>query len=342
MKRLLVVKTSSLGDVVHAFPAVSDALAAGFQVDWVVEEAFADVVALHPGVHQVIKVAWRRWRKNLGSSWEEMKVFRQALQAEHYDLVIDSQGLIKSAIIAGLANGRSAGFSHTSAREPWAAFFYRQHGRVPKGQHAIDRQRQLFSTLLGYPLDGEQDSGLANQGAASNRVMLLHGTTWATKHWPEAMWVDLITRLRAEGLDPVVTWGNDDEEARAQRLVSAGAQALPKTSLAELAKTIAGVRLTISVDSGLGHLSAALGTPTVGLYGPTDGALTGCRGKHVTVLQGDTACAPCLQKRCRRYSGQTLYWNDKEVWPPCFASVHPDSVWRAAQTLLVDSGAMQP
>ena len=151
-KRVLLVKTSSMGDVVHALPAVSDAAAHGHQIDWVVEEAFADVAGLHPDVHEVIPVAVRRWRKNPVASRTEIKQFVARLREVKYDLVLDSQGLIKSALLTLFARGPSVGFSHTTAREPLAALTYRRHCMVPKGQHAVLRQRQLFSQALNYSL----------------------------------------------------------------------------------------------------------------------------------------------------------------------------------------------
>ena len=152
IRNVLLVKTSSLGDVIHAMPAITEAAAHGIQFTWVVEEAFADAARLHPHVDEVIEVAVRRWRRNIGKARPEVAQFRRRLRQHRYDLVLDSQGLLKSALITGLARGPVAGYSHTSAREPWAAFFYSRRHRVPHGQHAIQRQRQLFAQALGYPL----------------------------------------------------------------------------------------------------------------------------------------------------------------------------------------------
>ena len=159
MKQLLLVKMSSLGDVVHALPAVNDALARGWQVDWVVEEAFVDVVRSLPGVRTVLPIAWRRWRRSLRQHRAELIAFDQALRQTTYDQVLDSQGLIKSAVVALRARGPSVGFSHTSAREPWSAFAYRRRMQVAQGQHAISRQRQLFAAALGYELADESGFG---------------------------------------------------------------------------------------------------------------------------------------------------------------------------------------
>ena len=158
--RVLLIKMSSLGDVIHALPAVTDASARGITLDWVVEEAFADIPAAHPGVSRVIPMAWRRWRKNLIASKAEMQQFFQQLRSQPYDLILDSQGLLKSAAVALMASGPRQGFSHTVAREPWAAFMYGKGHRVPRRQHAIDRQRQLFAAALGYEINVEVHSGL--------------------------------------------------------------------------------------------------------------------------------------------------------------------------------------
>lgn len=337
--RVLVVKTSSLGDVVHALPAVHDACARGAQIDWVVEEAFADIPRLHPSVNRVIPVAWRRWRKNLRASRDEMRAFYAQLREHSYDVVIDGQGLIKSALVSSLANGPIQGFSHTTAREPWAAFFYRKGHAVPRAQHAIDRQRQLFAAVLGYQVpDNEFTTGLekpVNPDTANKAVVLLHGTTWETKHWPEAMWVNLAELAQADGYEPILTWGNAEEHLRAQRIAAtSGAKIQDRVSLLELSGVLAGAAAVVGVDSGLCHLSAALGTPTLGLYGPTNSVLTGCRGRYAQYAQASTLCSPCLQKRCTRYQGEPLSWQGAVITPPCFATLPPASVWQQALELM--------
>lgn len=326
-----------MGDVVHAMPAVSDAAAHGFEIDWVVEEAFADIPRLHPDVDRTIPIAWRRWRKNLRASRGEMQEFFAALRLSEYEFVLDSQGLIKSALVALLSRGRRYGFAHTVAREPIASCFYHKRYVVPRAQHAVDRQRQLFAAVLGYDvptafagLHGESGS----VQAVPSKAMLLHGTTWATKHWPLPMWQALAVTLVEDGFAVLVTGGNDAELARADQLAQIpGVSQLPPMSLAELAAELQRCRLVIGVDSGLSHLSAALGIPTVGLYGPTDGELTGPRGLHASHLQSALHCSPCLRARCR-YRGAALEWHHEDVIPPCFASVTPERVWQHAQAIL--------
>ncbi len=335
VKTLLLVKMSSLGDVVHALPAVQELAARGVAIDWVVEEAFADIPAAHPHVRRVWPIAWRRWRRNPVACREEMRAFLRALRAQPYDLVIDSQGLIKSAAVALLARGRRTGFSFTTAREPWAAFAYVRGHRVARQQHAIVRQRQLLGAALGYAPGQEERSGIEVRTSRSRRVLLLHGTTWDSKHWPVPMWRALAQQIQADGYEPWVTWGNVAEQQRAVAIAQGGsARILDKQPLPGLAEFMAQAAAVIGVDSGLAHYSAALGTPTVGLYGPTAGALTGVRGRHAVSLQAATACSPCMDKRCRHYQGEPLQWQGERVYPPCFASLPPAHVWQQAQQLM--------
>ena len=324
---MLLIKTSSLGDVVHALPAVTDAYDRGIEIDWVVEEGFADIPKLHPGVSTVIPVAWRRWRSSLTGAREEMRDFLTSLRANEYDLVLDSQGLVKSSLLATMARGRSAGYSHTSAREPWASFLYGDRCRVAKGGHAIERQRALFAAALGYEHDEVWSSGIERTAPENAQVFLLHGTTWQTKHWPEIMWIELVRKIRAHGKEPLVTWGNEAERDRAIKLASEGAVLVERRPLGELIEVLAECSTVITVDSGLGHLAAALGLRTIGLYAATSGDLTGCRGHRADYLQGQAHCAPCVRKSCTQYKGPELTWGNMVVDPPCFASVKPDSVF---------------
>ena len=194
--KILFVKTSSLGDVVHHCPAVSDAARAipGAAIDWVVEEPFAAVAAMHPAVRRVIPVAVRRWR----SAWwrsearEEMSAFHRALRAEHYDAVIDAQSLIKSALISRLADGRRHGMDRASAREPLAAWFYDVRHAVPRGAHAVERNRRLTAAALGFVPGPEIDYGLQSvEGEKKREAVFLTMTSRADKLWPEERWIAL-------------------------------------------------------------------------------------------------------------------------------------------------------
>lgn len=288
--RVLLIKTSSLGDVVHTLPALTDAVRAipGIQFDWVVEEGFAEIPAWHPAVAQVIPVAIRRWRKHL---WQtlikgEWKRFKQRLGEAHYDLVIDAQGLLKSAWLTRYVNAPIAGLDRDSAREPLASRFYDRRYAAPREQHALERTRQLFAQALGYTLPaavgdyGLNRVQLAGQ-ASQPYLMFLHGTTWPSKHWPEADWRELTEQMCAQGWAVRLPWGNASEKARAER-ITAGiehAAVLPKLDLAGVAKVIAGASACVAVDTGLGHLAAALDVPSISLYGPTLPGRVGAYGR---------------------------------------------------------------
>jgi heptosyltransferase-1 len=281
--RIALVKTSSMGDVIHALPVVTDLLAArpGTEVDWVVEEAFADLPRLHPGVGQIIPVAVRRWRRAPLSRAVRVEVaeVRARLRERGYDLVLDLQGLLKSAWIARMAGAPVAGFDRASVRESLAALAYRHRYAVPLQLHAIERLRQLAGQALGYPVHGLPRFGLrAPQRPVPGCpitpwVVLLHATSRAAKQWPDAHWTALGRSLVERGLSLVLPWGSPDEETRAQALADTmrpgEVVVAPKLTLAQCAALLAHARAVVGVDTGLTHLAAALSVPTVALFAAT-------------------------------------------------------------------------
>ena len=332
MKRALLIKMSSLGDVVHALPAVTDAARHGWRFDWVVEEAFADIPAQHPAVDQVLPIAWRRWRKSLWRSRSEMRAFRHALRGTSYDVVLDSQGLVKSAAVVRMSRGAvRAGYAASSAREPLAARAYSRNHEVAREQHAIDRQRQLFAAALGYALEGEPDYGLQAELRGPDKLcVFLHGTTWASKHYPDGLWLELAERVRADGFQIAVTWGNETERARAERIAEEGGATIwPRQPLAELMPRLAGASVVVGVDSGLTHLAAAFDRPTVAIYGSTNAALTGCRGRFTEALAADFPCSPCMSRECT-YTGSVSENRYGLIKPPCYATLGAEIVWHHA------------
>src|ERR1700741_3526582 len=231
MRTILFVKTSSLGDVVHNCPAVSDAARAlpGAAIDWVVEEPFAGIAAMHGAVRRVIPVAVRRWRSALWKPavWSEIGAWRQALRAERYDAVVDTQSLLKSALISKAAAGTRHGLDRASAREWLAPLFYDVRHAVPRELHAVERNRRLAASALGFSLNDAIDYGLRVPATQkSGYVALLTMTSRADKLWPEERWIELGRGLRAPAILP---WGSEAERARAQRIAQAiGATTLPK------------------------------------------------------------------------------------------------------------------
>ncbi len=284
MKSILFVKTSSLGDVVHHCPAVSDAAAAlpGAAIDWVVEEPFAGVAAMHPAVRRVIPVRVRRWRNALWDPaiWSEMGEFRRSLAAQRYDIVIDTQSLLKSALVCRFATGTKHGMDRASAREPIAARFYDVRHLVPRALHAVERNRRLTAAALGYPLNEKCKYGLrinARGSAEGAYAVLLTMTSRADKLWPEARWVEL---GRALGIPVVLPWGSDAERERAQRIARGigDAKVPPRLSVLQLGELFVEAKAVVGLDTGLTHLAAALDRPTVGVYCGSDPALTGLYG----------------------------------------------------------------
>ncbi|SDS88822.1 lipopolysaccharide heptosyltransferase I [Pseudomonas oryzae] len=346
--RVLLIKTSSLGDVIHTLPALTDAMRAipGIRFDWVVEEGFAEIPTWHPAVERVIPVALRRWRRNLWSTLRsgEWQQFKARLAERDYDLVLDAQGLVKSAFLTRYARGPVAGLDRASAREPLASRFYDRGCAVPWGVHAVERVRQLFAAALGYPLPTETgDYVLDRQRLLAGRddqpyLLFLHGTTWATKHWPERYWRELAELLGRQGWAIRLPWGNAEEKARAERIAAglAHVSVLPKLNLAGVASELAGARACVAVDTGLGHLAAALDVPTVSLYGPTNPGFTGAYGRGQIHLASDFPCAPCLKKRCayQPTAEDRQRFDLASEQPLCFTRLNPARVAAELAALL--------
>lgn len=294
--KVLIVKTSSMGDVIHTFPAVEDARRQRPDVtfDWCVEEAFAGIVALHPAIGLIHTVAIRRWRKALfqAGTWREAVALRRALREARYDLVIDAQGLLKSALVAKQAAAPIAGFDRSSAREPSAAMFYTTTHAVRRNLHAIERTRRLFGLALGYQPDLTRlDSGIVAPagslaGIVGKTAFLLHGTSRDDKKWPVEDWIGTARLLVERGVTPVTTWSNEREKAVAEAIAGAVplTTVVPKSSLADIAAIIGRSTLVIGADTGLTHLASAFDLPTVAVFLATEPGLTGPRGPYASTL----------------------------------------------------------
>jgi heptosyltransferase-1 len=319
MSSVLIVRPSSLGDIVHALPVVHDIRhhRAGMSVDWVAEEMFVELVALNRQVRDVIPVSLRRWRHALmaRATWREIAAFRGALRTRHYDVVLDLQEQVKGAFIGALARGTVHGPDRESIREPAATLAYRRKHRIAPRQHLIDRCRELAGKALGYKPVGPPRFGLSiarSDGPTETRTetragsrephlssaelppapraVFVHSTSRDDKLWPEADWRSLIEHFTKSGMTVLLPSGNAAEAARSERLAHGitGARVAGRRGLKETASLLASADLVCGVDTGLVHLAAALGVPTVALFVATDPELAGVAraGEHARDIGG--------------------------------------------------------
>jgi heptosyltransferase-1 len=339
--RVLIVRLSSMGDLVQTLPALSDAARAlpDIRFDWAVDESFAQVPAWHEHVDKVFPSAFRRWRKALGQgvSSGELSSFIKRLRAERYDQIVDVQGEWKSATICRLARGPRRGYDGPSVHEWGAHLTYRDRFPVAKGQHSIARMRQLLSQALGYTYDeAELHYGIDRarlpvvaQSFPEPYVVFVHSTSWESKNWPEQYWRQLSDLAVAAGFHVVLPWGSEAEQERSRR-IAAGRETvsvLPPLSIAEKASIIERAAATVGLDTGLSHIAAALDVPSVTIYGATDPALVGATGKHQVHVVSDFECVKCHEVRCG-------YEKAVEFKPACFVGVTPERVWREVKSLV--------
>jgi len=330
--KVLLVKTSSIGDLLHAMPAITDAARnlPDLELDWLVEEALVPVCRWHPAVSEVVTVAYRRWRRHpiKGLFGGGLAGFRRDLRARRYDLVIDAQGLYKSGVMTALSNGAvKHGYDLASCREKLAPLAYRVRHRVLRTQHAVQRNRTLFSLAFGYPLpDTEPDFGLDRarfpRPAHDGPYLLgLHGTNWRTKLWPVARWRALARLAAGSGMALCVPWFSVADERRA-RAIGRGLDTVwaPKADIEATGGLIAHAASVVAVETGLGHLSSALEVPTVALYGPTNRDSHAMIGRAPTPCTAALACSPCHNKICN------LTVNARAP-APCMVEISAATVW---------------
>lgn len=292
--RILIVKMSSMGDVVHAQPLATDLRrhCPDARIDWVVETPFAALPAMNPAVDDVIPIAWRRWRKNLGRSETRaaMKAFWQRLRSQSYDWVLDCQGLIKSAVVAAMVSTKfRAGPDRASAREPLAALAYGKQIAVPRDWHVVRRNRAIGAGAFGYAIDTQARFGLSVPLLSHDEApwmpsrpmaLLVTGASRDAKLWPEDHWIEVAVHLQRSGLDLLWFWGAPAEETRARRLAAAAVQAAgdaathsvipPFLSVHDAARAIRSARIVVGLDTGFTHLAGALGRPTIGIFADFD------------------------------------------------------------------------
>ena len=330
MKSVLLIKLTSLGDLIHALPALSDAKRARPEVefDWVIDENFQEIATWHPAVRGVFTTNHRKWREALAhpSTRGSIAELVARLKTNRYDLVIDGQGNFKTALLSLFTNGTRAGFDRRSVREWVAHLAYQRRYAVTKKAHAIERLRRLFGAALEYPVpESPPDFQIRRDRFTRPQIALpreylvfVHSASWKTKLWPEAHWAELLRKSVKAGFEVLLPWGNAAEEARAKRLAAgSGIQVLPKLTLSEMGRVLELARACVCMDTGLSHLVAALGVPSITLYGATDSGLIGASGSSQVHLKSDRFCSPCQSKRCRYSSGDN----------PCLEEIAPDRVF---------------
>ncbi len=300
MSGVLVIRPSSLGDVVHALPIVADIArhAPHLEVEWVAEDAFAPLVRLHPGIRRVIPVGLRRWRHHLleRGTWAEFDAFRRAVREHRYAAVLDLQEQMKGAIMARLARGPRHGFARGSVREPASTFLHDIHHAIDPALHFEDRCRMLAGGALGYRPEDAPRYGLMPPSMPPGFVpdapyaVCVHATSRDDKLWPQARWHTLLTGLGVAGLCSLLPWGSAAERVRSEEIARGHPHASvpPRHALPAIAAMLRCATVVIGVDTGLVHLAAALGTPTIALFTRTDPVRAGVSiaGPHAVDLGG--------------------------------------------------------
>ena len=334
-KKLLLVKMSSLGDLLHTMPAVTDALLNNpdLKVDWLCEAPFVNIARLHQGV-SVIRHDRLHWKQHRLSptTLKEQWAFYKDLRANKYDLVIDAQGRIKSARVGWLSGAPVHGLDKNSATDPVTSFYYKKSYSLSKHMNSVDRARQLFGQALGYQPSGLPDFGIKASHLApcpseyQGQLIFFHGTTWSSKHWPDSQWLELMALAKHQAQRVLLPWGNEREKERAEKLVveSGWGTVLPKMNLWDLSGVIAQSSGAVGVDTGLMHVAAAMMVPTVSIFGSTSIKLTGSQGRYVDNIQSNFQCSPCGMKECPvQVDGS----------PPCYTEISASLVWKQLESL---------
>ncbi|MES2673400.1 MAG: lipopolysaccharide heptosyltransferase I [Pseudomonadota bacterium] len=333
--KILLIKMSSMGDIFHTFPAITDLKhhLPNIEIDWIVEDSFKEIAAWHPAVHRVIPIHLRHWMKARNrATWQEFKTWRNALQEQQYDLVVDAQGLLKSALVAKLTNTNVIhGFDKKSARESIASYFYQKKYCVTKNQHAVERTRQLLSNIFNYTPSSTLNFGI-NQNFShvqknARKLIFIIGTSWITKLWSTQHWQRLTALAITQGYEVEIMWGSAREQEIADEIIAINPQAtrpqqrLSITTIAEKLVEAAGL---VGLDTGFSHLAGALETPTIALYGATSPVKVGLIGRHTSNLQLEQPlhCMPCHKRQCK--------WLDEGSTdtPPCMTGIKPERVWQ--------------
>ena len=336
--KVLLIKMSSMGDIFHTFPAVTDLIQCrpNIELHWVVEEGFAEIVSWHPGVKRIIPIALRRWMTMRNkAAWQEFKQWKSELNQTQYDLVIDAQGLLKSLVIAKSSKSNNIqGFDKKSARESWVSFFYHQSYFVDKNLHAVQRTRQLLSKIGQYQMHESFTFGIQQYFAPIEKkpkqLIFIVGTSWNTKLWAAEQWKQLTKIALAEGFQVEIIWGSENEKTLADDIMrecSGATRPCERMSITAVAEKLVAATAVVGLDTGFSHLAGALEIPTIALYGPTSPAKVGLIGEHTDNLQLENSleCMPCHKRHCKLLPEKSI------DCPPCLSNIQARRVWEVLQ-----------
>lgn len=334
--RVLIIKLTSMGDLMHALPALTDAAKAmpEIEFDWVVDQAFADVPLWHPNVRHVIKTAHRQWKKQPVKALFDgrLKAFYHELNADQYDVIVDLQGNMKSAVVSWLRKGDIHGLAKAYCREKPACYAYRYHYAVTIRQHSIEKMRQIMAQVLDYPMpETPADYGVdLTQYAlpelkfdlSKRYLFFVHNASWQTKLWPVSHWQQLVEIATEEGYSVLLPCGNDEEYKQAQQIAgdNKAAYALPKLPLNQIAALMSRADGAVCSDTGLAHMAGVAGIPAVTIYGATDAGLIGTYGQGQQYIESDYACSPCYKRQCYRLEAH-------DGMPVCMENITTTAVW---------------
>ena len=331
--RILIIKLSSMGDVLHALPVLSDIknhLGNDTQIDWVCEPAYAHLLQDHPFIHKVYSLPLRRYKSFLKGIYSiEAKQLKQFLKKNPYDIIIDLQGLLKSAWVSRWAKGKRFGYDSKSIREPLASWFYHHTFSVSKDQHAISRMRALAAKTLGYQVPTDEPDYHLNTHHEKKithlkqmpKLILFPFTTWESKHWPGEHWESFM-KLAQHSFEIVIAWGSEDEYQKALSLCTAtiNSEPIPKLSIEGMKDFLKNCDAFVGVDTGFSHLATAMDIPGIILVGPTDKHQSGPLGSQQIALDVNLPCRPCHKRIC------PLPIVPNALRPSCLAKIAPERV----------------
>jgi len=346
MKRILIIKLSSMGDVLHALPVLSDIknyLGEESQIDWVTEPGYSCLLKDHPHIDNLYTLPFRKYPGYIRSIYSpEAKALHKTFNDQPaYDAILDLQGLLKSAWVCRWAKGKRFGYDSKSIREPWASWLYNKKLGVSKNQHAVCRMRELAAKALGYAvpttdpvynLNARGENGppghiargpsvRSTQQPTKLQLILFPNTTWETKHWPLEHWQALIN-LTQQQFNIFITWGSPAELELANNLSAnyANCQPTPDLNISGMKNFLKHCDAFVGVDTGFAHLATAMDIPGIVLMGPTDKNKSGPLGKKQIALDIDLPCRPCHKREC------ALPVETNKLRPACLAGITPELV----------------